>query len=133
VNLDAELARLASASYSSAYDFEEDLANVILALKDAHTLYTKSNCFQYFALQPFTLRSRMNAAGQQEIYVSDLYSYSKGAWTDLNLAQYVGATIVKINGNDAVKTLYAWGEEFEFMSKDPGVRLRPTLTSMPLS
>jgi hypothetical protein len=64
----------------------------------------------------------MNSQGQQEVFISDLYAYARNAWTDLNLSQYIGATVVQIDGNDALKTLFAWAEEFEFMSKDPGVR-----------
>jgi len=62
----------------------------------------------------------MNANNQQEIYISDLYAYGPGGWPDLNLKQYIGATITTIDGQDAFKTLWTWAQESEFESKDTG-------------
>ena len=91
-------------------------------------VYQKGSCYQFFALQPFVLRSRLNAQGQQEIWVSDLYFYAKN-WPSLNLQQYLNMTIVSIDGKPALQTVLKWAVDNEFESKDPGSRFNRVLDS----
>eukprot|EP01122_Echinamoeba_exundans_P006460 TRINITY_DN1823_c0_g1_i1.p2 TRINITY_DN1823_c0_g1~~TRINITY_DN1823_c0_g1_i1.p2 ORF type:complete len:490 (-),score=160.92 TRINITY_DN1823_c0_g1_i1:57-1526(-) len=70
----------------------------------------------------------MNAAGKQEIWVSDLYFYAT-QWPQLNLQQFVNNTLISIDGQPALNVLLQWAIDNEFESKDPGSRFNRVLDS----
>eukprot|EP00767_Chilomastix_cuspidata_P000337 gnl/Chilomastix_cuspidata/1081.p1 GENE.gnl/Chilomastix_cuspidata/1081~~gnl/Chilomastix_cuspidata/1081.p1 ORF type:complete len:824 (-),score=313.56 gnl/Chilomastix_cuspidata/1081:1901-4159(-) len=113
------------AAYANDFEFQQALSDVLIPLKDPHTMYSKPSCYQKFVwLLPFTLRSALDG-DEQRLYVDslppsyafyqDLYAQSTGRYLP---DWFYGAEVVAINGTaDPVTQLADWADSFVYVSK----------------
>ena len=108
----AGLQAIETKTYTSDYHFHLDLVVLFNQLNDGHTLYySPSGYRRFFKIRPFYLTSSIDIeSGDQEIIVSfgTLPNYQN--LTGVDLTPYIGLTVSKINGVDAleyVKVFYS--------------------------
>jgi hypothetical protein len=131
VDLNANLNRIGTTLYNSESDFQQDIASVFMSLKDPHTVYSKPQCYDAAAVQPMALNSRLNANGQQEIFVDGLFAFSQAPqYANFPLQDYVGAVVTSIDGVPAMQALLDYSSTYGFLSKDMGAAFNFILSSV---
>eukprot|EP01128_Nolandella_sp_AFSM9_P012426 TRINITY_DN9271_c0_g1_i1.p1 TRINITY_DN9271_c0_g1~~TRINITY_DN9271_c0_g1_i1.p1 ORF type:complete len:616 (+),score=146.32 TRINITY_DN9271_c0_g1_i1:33-1850(+) len=130
VDLLKQLPILQNTAWSSDIEFHNALTELFVSLKDPHTVYSGPQCYGSFAVQPFALTSSWDeATSTQSVEISGIYAFAeyKNSWPELTNEEYTGATIVEIDGVDAVKAITDFALEFGFVSKDPSVLFNDAL------
>eukprot|EP00013_Stygamoeba_regulata_P009325 CAMPEP_0177675720 /NCGR_PEP_ID=MMETSP0447-20121125/27361_1 /TAXON_ID=0 /ORGANISM="Stygamoeba regulata, Strain BSH-02190019" /LENGTH=644 /DNA_ID=CAMNT_0019184145 /DNA_START=163 /DNA_END=2097 /DNA_ORIENTATION=- len=127
VDLEAELSRIGQKSYSSDWDFQQDLGALFRSLNDGHTIYLLPSCYQSFSpFQPFILITVTDPATNQDVVKiagapSSLAAYEK-LFNQDNLDAAIGGTVLEIDGEPAVDHLLRFANHSIGSSKDLNIR-----------
>ncbi|KAJ1565682.1 hypothetical protein HK405_011822, partial [Cladochytrium tenue] len=129
-------------SITTEYDFQTQVQAAIASLNDAHSSY-QSNCFLAAEIfQPFVIDAKYAAGSKPTIYIrasnadrtdlianpstsSSLSTLMGSAWantTNGNPSQYIGYTVSKINGLDAVDYIQKFADYWSSFSHTPEAR-----------
>lgn len=137
VDLQALLAQISkkviSGAYSSDYDFQVDLMNMMNPLFDAHTLYRAPNGYSCFFLRPFNIEASQPSSGNGISYklrTGPLASRTNDIWRailNFDPSPYVNKEVVQINGKSTTDHLLLVAQNFISTYKDEGVRFNAVL------
>lgn len=116
-----ELQEVAHTAYDRDADFQQDVSNIFLALKDPHTLYTKPrDCYSVFALQPLSFSSAV-VKGKQIIFIDGIYGYARDPlYKDIPFPDLLGAEVKYIDEQPALEAIFEFAKDFVYISKDNG-------------
>ncbi|KAF9978045.1 hypothetical protein BGZ73_003972 [Actinomortierella ambigua] len=118
VDIVADINEIAKRTYTSVYDFHQDLRLAIGRLHDAHSTYGV-NCYGYYGFkQPLALYAPV-VDGKQSIRV----------FSDETGENVRDCEVVSIDDEEPFAYLQAWADKNGGFSKDPGVRLNSVLTT----
>ncbi|KAJ1559463.1 hypothetical protein HK405_010546 [Cladochytrium tenue] len=150
----------ANASITSEFDFQSQVQAAIASLNDGGVEY-ESNCFRFAELyQPFVIDAKFSAGAKPTIYIrasnadrTDLLYREPGpstlvdssmvsritplmasVWKDVTNggpAQYVGYTVAKINGVDAVTYIQTVADRSTVTSRSPDSRFNSVTSRSP--
>eukprot|EP01028_Stygiella_incarcerata_P004567 TRINITY_DN2007_c0_g1_i5.p1 TRINITY_DN2007_c0_g1~~TRINITY_DN2007_c0_g1_i5.p1 ORF type:complete len:1366 (+),score=295.80 TRINITY_DN2007_c0_g1_i5:79-4176(+) len=126
VDLQAEIDRMETAPYLCDFDFHADVNEVFNRLGDAHTCYQAPLGYSSFIkLFPFGVVGVSNPDGSfRGLKVNSLVQSQHDDYasaTGVELDDYIGETIVRIQGRDALEYVQAVGDRAG-ISKSDGVR-----------
>ncbi|KAF8310106.1 hypothetical protein DL93DRAFT_2214513 [Clavulina sp. PMI_390] len=143
VNLRAQIARINATKYSTDYDFNRDLFNVVNSLNDGHTAwfpYCYWAAFQNIIPAPVQI---LAVNGVQNVYiapdtvafVSQLGSSFTDYYTSIgfNWTAYAGSKVLKIGGEDAFTYVDHIASTLSGNYLDHEVRVNSVLSSYRLS
>jgi len=130
VDLLAHLQSIKTKNFSNDWNFQLQLRSKFLQLHDAHTnYYPPANYGAFSWYQPFGLISVLEN-NQQNIYISpyyrqSVYDYYKNR--NIDLKQFHGARITKIDSMDALEYLKLFSRFDVSSVKDPATRFNVAL------
>jgi len=117
------LKRINKTRYDSDADFQQDLSDLFIRLRDPHTTYVKSpECYAAFALQPLSFGSSLDANGNQIIFVSGYLGKiaSDPLYKNIPFSDLLGAEVTFIDEQPALEELMEYAKLYGYISKDDG-------------
>lgn len=126
-----DLSDISKTNYDVDADFQQDISNIFLQLKDPHTLYTKPReCYSVFAIQPLSFGSRLSSrTGKQVIYINGVYSIiaRDPMYQNIPFQDLLGAEVTYIDEQPALAEIKEFARDFMYISKDNGTMFNSAL------
>lgn len=142
INLDIQgelaivAAKVEDGEFTTDLDFQEYMQSLMQTTQDAHTRYSKPECYNAIFVQPFAFDLRVDDSSdgvenEPKLYLmkniyTDIYNT---VYPDISISQLIDQQVLLLNGIEFTTEISAWADVHETRSNNRGIRFNSAIRS----